>query len=184
MAKIERILGSFPYLPVPSSLQFPRQPGRTVQAFPYQIFVWVSLTPPATEWDELDENPPVFPALLDTGCNHNFYIPEYLLFDHAMLWADEDLPPSPWPDEPVNGVLTRSLPADIWIHRNIRGMRDELSDETPFKLETDGGIAVPKAGEEEELNFAILGLKALTTAKCRLLIDCERRLVSLRTRTP
>src|SRR5207244_5048738 len=48
---------------------------------PYQIIVWVSLT--ARDLLELPPHAPRFPAILDTGHNHNFSIRER----HLRQWA-------------------------------------------------------------------------------------------------
>ena len=55
--------------------------NRHVPIKPQQIVVWVSLA--EIEQNELLPGTPRFPAILDTGCSHNFGIRE----EHLIQWA-------------------------------------------------------------------------------------------------
>jgi hypothetical protein len=64
-----KILNRLPYFKVSTTVTVR---GATVRIKPYQIIVWVSISPVDLEWDP---RTPVFPAILDTGNNHNFFSP-------------------------------------------------------------------------------------------------------------
>ena len=53
--------------------------GELVTIRPFQIVVWVTLS----VRDELEKDAPRFPAILDTGHNHNFSIQG----SHLLRWA-------------------------------------------------------------------------------------------------
>ena len=69
--------------------------GVTEQAYPFQIIVWVSVTP--VEQFELSANAPRFPAILDTGLNDNFAISPI----HLRAWAGIQ-----WKSLPEEGCAT------------------------------------------------------------------------------
>jgi len=73
-----KILDRLPYFSDPTSV---RAPGESVRVKPYQIIVYVSVSLPALlDWDP---HTPSFPAILDTGNNHNLSIRKGQL----RLWA-------------------------------------------------------------------------------------------------
>jgi hypothetical protein len=178
---VPTILKSLPYLPVP--LYLPGVPKRAVDILPYQIFIWVSLTPPGTFWKDLSSKPRPFPVLLDTGCNHNFSIQEEILQPYAGL-DTKDLPPTEPTELSVDGLTTPFYEADLWIYHNKPGRRDELLDIEPFHIELNGGTGVYRPNAVRPDRPPVLGLQALTGARCHLLMDCNRCLVSLRTNKP
>ena len=87
-----------------------------VRIRPYQIIVWVSLS--AKSVLELPPHAPRFPAILDTGHNHNFSIRH----QHLVNWASID--PA---GAPVRGAVReggRRAPLyrlNAWLHPNQAG---------------------------------------------------------------
>ena len=102
---------------------------------PYQIVVWVSIT--RQHAAALDSATPRFPALLDTGNNHNFS----LQHEHLLSWAGA---------EPANYFGRRRLfvagqpvplvSGNVWLHRNKAGERDSFSNRPAICLELPEGI--------------------------------------------
>ncbi|MBW3539378.1 MAG: hypothetical protein KY476_03840 [Planctomycetes bacterium] len=152
--------------------------GRTVRIKADQIVVWVSLSPPATR--HLDPRVPRFPAILDTGCNHNFVIRER----HLIEWAGIH----PGSLRRLSRVRTRGrsaveLNADIWLHRNRAGERDQFNGAPPVLLETQPAIiVVPDDSADTHPRLPLLGLRALRWAKLDLHIDSRRCRVTIRRR--
>ncbi len=146
-----------------------------VRIRPYQIIVWVSLS--AKSVLELPPHAPRFPALLDTGHNHNFSIRR----QHLVNWAGID--PA---GVPVRGAVREGgrraqlYRLNAWLHPNQAGERDRFADRPPFCLELPEGVAV----YPDEAGFPplpLLGLRALVRNKLHLAIDPESQLVNLRT---
>ncbi len=150
--------------------------NREVPVKPQQIVVWVSLA--EIEQSELVSGTPRFPAILDTGFSHNFGIRE----EHLDQWAG--MRPGYFRkigDVRVNNVAAWLHQADIWLHRNRPGKRDEMRDDRPFCLELNQGIVVYPAESPNAPRLPVLGLRGLKWARLRLAIDCEHRRVGLRT---
>jgi hypothetical protein len=143
---------------------------------PHQIVVWVSLA--EIEQREFVRGTPRFPAILDTGFSHNLAIREEHLLQMAgvkpgYLRKIRDIR--------VNNVLAAVHRADVWLHRNEPGKRDDAVDGSPFCLELDDGIVVYPAGTRDAPRLPLLGLRSMRWAGLRLTIDSEHRLVWLRT---
>jgi hypothetical protein len=150
--------------------------NREVPIKPQQIVVWVSLAD--IEQSELVSGTPRFPAILDTGCSHNFAIRE----EHLIQWAG--LRPEYFRkigDTRVNNVAVSLHHADVWLHGNEPGRRDEMRNDRPFCLELDQGIMVYPTGTPNAPRLPLLGLRGLKWARLQLAIDCEHRRVRLRT---
>jgi hypothetical protein len=81
----------------------------------------------------------------------------------------------------VHNVTASLHRADVWLHRNKLGRRDESEDGPPFCLELNQGIAVDPSGTPKAPRLPLLGLRGLKWARLRLSIDCEHRRVWLRT---
>ncbi len=64
-----KILNRLPYSSEPTTINLR---GEAVRVRPYQIVVWVSLN--LWQVNDWDVRVPRFPAILDTGNNHNFSI--------------------------------------------------------------------------------------------------------------
>jgi hypothetical protein len=149
--------------------------AEVVRVKPLQIALRVSLT--RRGLSGLGSAPP-FPALLDTGNNHNFSIQSR----HLLRWAGLDRGPLPT----LGAVSERGkriplLGADLWIHPNRPGQLETWPGRPPFRLTLDGGIVVYP---DDGLNYPrlpLLGLRAMTDNRLRLTVDGARRLVSLRT---
>ena len=81
----------------------------------------------------------------------------------------------------VNNLTASLHHADVWLHRDKPGRRDESEDGPPFCLELNQGIVVYPTGTPNAPRLPILGLRGLKWARLHLAIDCEHRLVWLRT---
>jgi hypothetical protein len=141
-----------------------------------QIIVWVSLSVHAqSEWHSAN---PRFPAVLDTGNSHHFFIHEGFL----RRWAGM----RPEALREVRKRVTSTGPplserlARIWLHRNQPGKRDVLADE-PFLLEKSTTIMVCAENHPKATRLPVLGLRAIFDNDLVLRIDGPKRQVSLRT---
>src|SRR5262245_35913416 len=110
--------------------------GESVRVKPYQIIVRVSVSlRTLLEWDA---HTPSFPAIRDTGNNHNLSISRR----HLQRWAGLQL-------EALPAIRTmrerqQEIPlhaASVWLHRNRPGERT-LKDQRPYALELVEGIAI------------------------------------------
>jgi hypothetical protein len=115
--------------------------GESVRIKPYQIIVWLSIGQP----DERDLRPQAlrFPAILDLGHSHNFSITE----DHLTRWAGL----GPHDLETIGAVRVAGqrlplLDANVWLHSNRSGERDEFANRQPFCIQLDSGISIYPAG--------------------------------------
>ena len=169
------ILRNLPFYDRPTNVQVR---GRSIPVKRDQIIVWVSLS--EIDLEQLDPNTPRFPAILDTGCNHSFAIRQQHLIEWAGIQPDY-LPKLK--STRLHGSVVPQLSANIWLHRNLSGDRDEFSARPPFQLETEQGIAVvPEAEGRGEPRLPLLGLRAIRWNHLHVAIDGHRRLVNIRTR--
>ena len=153
--------------------------GHSVQVKRDQIIVRVSLSEMGLQ--QLHPNAPPLPAILDVGCNHNFMIHER----HLVEWAG--LHPQylrPLGKTRVSDRLVSQLAANIWLHPNQPGRRDEFSSHPPFLLEVPDGIAVVPSvsGQAIHPRLPLLGLRAFRPTGLQIAIDCHRSRVTIRTR--
>lgn len=149
--------------------------GEPVAVRAYQIIVWVSLS----DSEILDRDAPRFPAVLDTGHNHNFSIQERQL----SRWAGIGVDRLPHLGEiRVNQQELPLLAAFLWLHRNRAGSSELLP--RPYRLELPQGIAMYAEGTPSAPRLPLLGLRGLVTNQLCLTIDGLRRRVSLRTSSP
>ncbi len=146
-----------------------------VRVRPYQILVWVSLSLKSVL--ELPPNASRFPAILDTGHNHNLSIRH----QHLVRWAGIDPAQVPQLGNVREGGRRAALHAlNAWLHPNEPGQRDRLADRPAYCLELPQGVTV----YPDEANFPrlpLLGLRALVHNRLHLVLDPERCLVNLRT---
>lgn len=165
------LLDHMPFLSEPGELIIR---GERVRVRANQIVLWISLTSRRIE----SVNPVAvpFPAILDTGHTHSLSIQERHLVEWAGLRPDA-LPIAGSVRE--RGQRVRLRAANIWVHPNVRGVRDELADRPPHLVEAPRGIAVYPAGDFPRL--PILGLRAIAENNLILRIDGARRLAALRT---
>ncbi len=153
-----------------------RLPDGPVTIRPFQIIVWVSLHPMGRPI--LPENAARFPAILDLGHSHNFSITEFQL----SRWAG--LSPNSLQVLGSVKITANRLPllgANIWIHSNRSGERDQFSDQPPFCIPLDSGIALYPHETPHAPRLPLLGLRGLRRANLQLHVDCQHCSVSLRT---
>jgi hypothetical protein len=167
------ILHESPFFDRPTTIQFQR---RTMTILSNQIVVWVSIAPPAQA--ELPARAKRFPAILDTGCNHNFVIRQR----HLIEWTESSTTSlSSLGLARVYGGKAPQFPATIWIHRNRRCSRDRLMDDRPARLEANMGIVVVSDSvSAENPRIPVLGLRAISWNGLRVIIDGPNRSVTIR----
>jgi hypothetical protein len=129
----------------------------------YQIVVWVSVTLESIQ--DWDAKTPRFPAILDTGNNHNFAITESQLSVWAGLAAGSLSPTKRIREQGEKIQLRR---AALWLH---------MSD-APFRINVVDGIAVYEGNWPR---LPILGLRALTNSKLQTFIYGDVMQVVIRT---
>ena len=69
--------------------------------------------------------------------------------------------------------------ANVWLHSNVPGKRDELADAPPFCLELYPGIGIAAAGMRASPRLPLLGLRGLDRADLEVLM--RHRRVTIRT---
>ena len=148
-------------------------PDGLVTVKPYQIIVTVSLG--ARELVEPDPGLPRFPAILDTGNNHNFAISE----PHLRTWARITLA-GPRSHIRVQGRRVPLINAGLWLFPNEPG-QVAASGRPPTRSALPEGIAVYPEDLSSPARLPILGLRALVTNRLRLIINGKRRTVTLKT---
>lgn len=168
-----RLLDHMPF-PHESGEVVVRSVGERVRVRGNQIILWVSLTRERVK----SPNPAAipFPVILDTGHTHSLSIQERHLFAWAGFRPDI-LSLLGSVRERGQRVLLRE--ANIWVHQNMRGVRDELTHRPPHLVEAERGIAVYPAGEFPRL--PILGLRAIAENGLILKINDLKREATLRT---
>jgi hypothetical protein len=143
----------------------------------YEIIVWVSLGPRGIlEGQSLAR----FPAILDIAHTRNFSIQQ----DQLARWTRLSLS-----QLPIVGAVRqqgRRLPlhaANLWLHPNKPGQRDQWANRPPYRLRLPEGLAIYPAGEQFP-RLPLLGLRLIARNKLRLTVDGERQRVSLRPPRP
>jgi hypothetical protein len=160
-------------LPYSADATFVAAPGSSVPVKPYQIIVVVSIgLQTLREWDP---RIPGFPAILDTGNNHNLSISR----GHLLRWAGLQ----PEALRTIGAIRERQqrIPlhaASVWLHKNRPGERASREQE-PHPLNLQQGIAVYP--DDIGPRLPVLGLRALTQNQLHVAIDPERMGVNLRT---
>jgi hypothetical protein len=149
--------------------------GESIAIRAYQIVIWVSLSP----GDSFEAASPRFPAILDTGHNHNLSIQERQLTQWAAIRPDA-LPHLG--HIVVNRQEVPLLSAKLWIHRNRPQMSEVLS--RPYGMELPQGIAVYREGTPGAPRLPLLGLRGLVNNRLQLTVDGANRWMSLRTSSP
>ena len=148
--------------------------GREYPVFSCQIVLWVSVSRKGQ--DTLDPNTPRFPAVLDTGFTHNFLIQT----DQLKSWAG--VTPELLKQHGyfrAYGELVPLHAANVWLHPNASGERDQFSDAPPFRVELDSGIGLCPIGMQRAPRLPLLGLRGLDRADLEVLL--RRRRLTLRT---
>ena len=168
-----RILDRLPFAEEQTSVL---TPDGVAVVKPFQIIVWVSLATPDDR--TLPPGTPRFPAILDTGNNHNFAI------RHEQLERWSRLTLLRRGQVSFNDQIVPLLAAHLWIHPNVRGIA-ELSAREPFRLQLPEGIAVYPPDVSNPARLPILGLRGLVQNNLLLTISGRSRHVSLwRRRAP
>lgn len=157
-------------LPILESGGIVPTPDGVEEVKPFQIVVLVSIANEGVI--ALPEDVPRFPAILDTGHNHNFAIRQ----GQRDRWVPAGLPRRGKIE--VGGFSVPLFTADVWIHPNQPGQL-ETSGQPPFRLELSGGIAVYPSNVPNPARLPILGLRGLIRNNLRLTIDGEGRNLTL-----
>jgi len=171
---VPTILRKLPFYEEQTTLRVPGGPAVAIKH--HQIVVWVSLTRPGLS--QLPVEARRFPAVLDTGFNGNFLIAEQQVVEWAGIAPQE----FQW----INFLVADGQPialrdADVWIHPNQPGFRDQLSAGRPFRLELHDGIGVWPSAIPGARRLPLLGLLGLRRADLQAFLDCWRCRVWLRT---
>ncbi len=148
--------------------------GERVRIRANQIILWVSLSLKHV----LEPNPAAtpFPVILDTGHTHFFALNERHLTEWANLRLDALLTRSAVRDR---GQRIPLRLANVWVHPNQRGSRDQLAERPPHQLQVRKGIAVYP--ESDFPRLPILGLRAIAENELVLKVNGRKREATLRT---
>ena len=161
------ILECHPFGDVPSWVA---SPGGGTIVRPFQATVRIGLS----GRDVLAPESPSFPAILDTGLNHNFAIRA----DQLSRWTGLVLPRIGSVE--VDRQIVPLLAANLWICSNNPG-EDTISDAPPFRLRLAEGIIVYEARTANPARLPTLGLRAIATNALTLTFDGKGRNVTLAT---
>jgi hypothetical protein len=148
-------------LPIADRPQIISVGGGAVQVHRNQIIAWISIN---------DASRPL-PAIVDTGHGHNLSIAAGQL----ARWSGATL--NRVGELEVDGKRVVQYAADVRMHRNVRG-RAGLTGES-YPLEMPQGISVMP--DEDAPRLPLIGLRAIVANKLRLIIDGNRRDVTLKT---
>lgn len=160
--------------------------GEDVEILSHQPVVWVGLAPVGQSVPAADH--PVFPAIVDTGCNTTFIISPTKL----AKWCKVD-----WRDIPFHhgvelkhqGVPVPHRRANLWIYANRKGTLEVNRKRSPVLLELDLGIAVfgdgVQVGVRETTRLIaprlpLVGMQALAAADLSLAVDTARKDLTIR----
>ena len=144
--------------------------GERISVRPHQIIAWVTLTHERTP----EPNPVLipFPAIVDTGNSQSFSI----LARHLTEWAGiplDALRILGAVRDKERGIRILRRHANIWMHCNKPGRRDEIADRPPERLRTPDGIVVYPDGAFPRL--PLIGLRAISENQLILKVDGNRR---------
>jgi hypothetical protein len=161
------VIDRYPFRDVASRVA---SPGGEVIVRPFQVVVRVGIS----VRDVLTPVGPSFPAILNTGLNHNFAIRE----DQLSSWTGLVLPRIGSVE--VDQQVVPLLAANLWIYSNNPG-EDTISDALPFRMRLAEGIIVYAAQTANPARLPILGLRAIATNALKLTIDGKARTATLAT---
>jgi hypothetical protein len=171
-----KILDRLPISEKRTSLQFG---DRFITIRLNQILVWVSVHLATTR--EPESNIPRFPALLDTGTNFAFSLPDRQLREWAGI--DPSLLVS-LGDAEINGQVVTCRRATVWVSPSSPGRQELAGDRPPFRLEMSKGIAVyPPDAMPTAPRLPLLGLPALLDNDLDWWLDPERRCITVQSRS-
>ena len=134
----------------------------------HQIVLWASLRVHGAV-------SPRFPTVLDTGHSHNFSIRE----EDLRVWtgiAPEAL--RLVGSIRMNNRLVMLRDAELALHRNVPGKRDEFQGE-PHLLEMTQGIVIHRVRDPVAPRLPVLGVRALVRNRLRLVIEGAAMVVSI-----
>jgi hypothetical protein len=166
------ILNKLPFSDRESSVEMATGPV-AIRAF--QILMWVSLS--AEEVRELPRGWPRFPAVLDTGCNHNLALRE----EHFARWAGLEWTTLWYGSIRVNQTPVPLLKGKLWIHPNRAGERDQFGRRKSVGLKLVEGFPIYPHHVGNVARILTVGLRVFAENNLHLAIDGKRRLVTLRT---
>ncbi len=163
-------------LPFPEEDTWAEVMGEWISIRAYQPIVWVSFS--RREEVELPSEAARFPAVLDTGNNHNFSIRE----EHLARWAGFQVTALPRIGQiSVGQDIIPLLAVRLWIHRNKPGERDAFARGRPFRVDLKEGAAVYPRGMPNPARLPTLGFRPLVKNGLDLRINGRDRTISLRT---
>jgi len=167
-----KIVDRLPYADQPAASNVR---GEAIRVKPFQILVQVSIG--LRSLPDWDPRTPTFPAIMDTGNNHNLSIRRGQLLRWAGL-NPEALTILGALRERGQRVALHA--ARLWLHRNKPGHSDLLGRE-PCPLRVEEGIAIYP--DETGPRLPILGLRTLTQNELLCLLDGRRKRVTISTAT-
>jgi hypothetical protein len=149
-------------LPVADGTHLISVRGEVVDVYRNQIILWISI----------DDMLRPLPAILDTGHGHNLSIGEGQL----QRWSGASL--KRIGELEIGHQWVVQYAADVRLHRNVPGRAALRGDSYP--LEMPQGISVLETGDAPRL--PLIGLRTIVANKLRLMIDGDRRYVTLKTK--
>ena len=164
-----KILDRLPFSQGPSEVS---TPDGIAEVKPYQIVVIVSLV--ARDLLDLPQGSPRFPAILDTGTNHNLSVRT----EHFERWARLRLRQRG--KVRIQGDDVPLVAGSVWIHPNRPGTH-RLTEGQAIRLEMRDGLIVYPETAPNPARLPILGLRALVRNHLKLIIDGRHREVTLKT---
>jgi hypothetical protein len=164
-----KILNRLPFSLAPSVVS---TPNGILAVKSYQIIVMVSVT--ARGVAKLPEEWPRFPAILDTGTNHNFAIRE----DQLERWASLRLRQRG--TVRIRGEVIPLFAGSVWIHSNRPGTMN-LAEGRAVQLQTPDGLIVYPESASSAARLPVVGLRALVRNHLTLIVDGNRCEVTLKT---
>lgn len=169
------ILRRLPFYENATTLRIPGGPAISIRHD--QLVLWVSISPVnRAAWPGSSQR---FPALLDFGFNGSLLLRE----DHLDQWVKGQIDEKNFPllgAVTVDGQNVPAFEADLWLYSNIPGFRDQIADTPPIRLELVGGMILCPASISR-FHLPLLGVSALRKNRLRLLVNGEKRYISLRT---
>jgi hypothetical protein len=163
-----------PFYSDATTLRIPNGPAIEVKHD--QVVIWVSISPVGQV--ELPASSQRFPAVVDIGFNGSFLMRE----DHLEQWVQMQLDEERYPflgTFKAYGHDVAAFIGNVWMHPNVPGFRDQIADTPPLRLEVSGGIAVC-SGAMSQCRLPLLGMSALRKNRLSLLVNGEKKQISLR----
>jgi hypothetical protein len=174
---MEPILRALPYFDKETTVTFDTT---RLTIYAYQVILWVGIAKVGE--DKPADDLRFFPAILDTGHNHNLAIsPHQLRHWSGIAW--QSLPLERGEEKKYQNVPVPHRRANIWVRPNKHGSRDDPDpDQPPVLMELDKGIAV--YGDNEQVGIKattslvgprlpLIGLRTLTINKTKLEVDAQ-----------